>query len=86
MSGSKNRTLYPQQSMGNVWEFTGSAYEAGRGPGTGNTARAGSSPLRTIKGGAWSAGASELRASARLGVALDHWAGDLGFRCASAPE
>ena len=76
----------PVHLAGNVWEHTASAYDAARGPGSGNTAKSGSSALRTIKGGAWSADAVELRGSARLGVALDHWAGDLGFRCASAPE
>lgn len=75
----------PVHLAGNVWEYTASAYEATRGPGSGTTARSGSSPLRTIKGGAWSSGEGELRGSSRLGVALDHWAADLGFRCAADP-
>ncbi len=76
----------PAHLAGNVWEYTASAYEAGRTPGSGQVARSGSSLLRSIKGGAWSSGPAELRSSARLGVALDHWAGDLGFRCAADPE
>jgi formylglycine-generating enzyme required for sulfatase activity len=76
----------PAHLAGNVWEFTASAYEAGRKPGSGLAARAGSSSLRAIKGGAWSSGPRELRSSARLGVTLDYWAGDLGFRCAADPE
>jgi formylglycine-generating enzyme required for sulfatase activity len=76
----------PADLAGNVWEYTASAYEATRGPGSGNVAAAGSSPLRVIKGGAWSTGPEDLRAAARVGVALDHWAGDVGFRCAADPE
>ena len=76
----------PVHLAGNVWEFTNSDYEPQRAQGTGELAAAGSSVLKVIKGGAFSTGAAELRSAARLGVELDHWAADVGFRCAGDPE
>ena len=76
----------PVNLAGNLWEYTNSDYEPHRRPGSGELAPAGSSVLKVIKGGAFSAGRSELRSAARLGVEMDHWAGDVGFRCAKAPD
>lgn len=90
---ARPRSLVPLEGLdapvglaGNVWEFTASGYDRKRGPGSGNTAASGSSDLRTIKGGAWSTSAADLRSAGRLGVPMDHWAGDLGFRCVSDPS
>ena len=76
----------PLNLAGNLWEFTNSDYEPHRRPGSGELAQAGSSVLKVIKGGAFSTGPEELRSAARLGVEMDHWAGDVGFRCAKAPD
>jgi formylglycine-generating enzyme required for sulfatase activity len=75
----------PLHLAGNVWEFTNSDYVPNRRPGTGGLAQAGGSVLKVIKGGAFTTGPEELRSSARLGVEMDHWAGDVGFRCAAEP-
>jgi len=76
----------PLNLAGNLWEYTNSDYEPHRRPGSGELAGAGSSVLKVIKGGAFSTGPRELRSAARLGVEMDHWAADVGFRCAAAPE
>ncbi len=76
----------PVDLAGNVWEYTNSDYQPNRRPGSGNLAAAGASVLKVIKGGAFSTGPEELRSSARLGVEMDHWAADVGFRCAADPE
>lgn len=76
----------PLDLAGNLWEYTNSDYEPHRRPGSGELALAGSSVLKVLKGGAFSAAASELRSAARLGVEMDHWAGDVGFRCAQTPD
>jgi formylglycine-generating enzyme required for sulfatase activity len=76
----------PLDLAGNLWEFTNSDYEPHRRSGTGTLAPAGSSVLKVIKGGAYSTGPEELRSAARLGVEMDHWAADVGFRCAADPQ
>lgn len=76
----------PTDLAGNVWEYTNSDYVPNRRPGTGDLAAAGASVLKVIKGGAFSTDVQELRSAARLGVEMDHWAADVGFRCAADPE
>jgi formylglycine-generating enzyme required for sulfatase activity len=76
----------PLNLAGNLWEFTNSDYEPHRRLGSGELAAAGSSVLKVLKGGAFSTGPEELRSAARLGVEMDHWAGDVGFRCAKTPD
>ena len=70
----------PTHSFGLPW-----AHAPPGGP-PGELAAAGSSVLKVIKGGAFSTEAAELRSAARLGVELDHWAADVGFRCAGDPK
>jgi formylglycine-generating enzyme required for sulfatase activity len=72
----------PLHLAGNVWEYTDSDYKPSRNPSTGGRAAPGSSAIKVIKGGAWTAGRQDLRSAARLGVPTDHWANDVGFRCA----
>ncbi len=76
----------PVHLAGNVWEFTNSDYLPNRRPGTGDLAPAGGSVLKVIKGGAFSTTGEELTRAARLGVEMDHWAADVGFRCAMDAE
>lgn len=76
----------PAHLAGNVWEFTASAWSPNRGASSGGVAPAGGSSTRVIKGGAWSSPPDELRTANRMGVPMDHWAADLGFRCASEPD
>jgi len=76
----------PLDLAGNVWEFTNSDYLPNRKQGTGDLAPPGASVLKVIKGGAFTTGSEELRSAARLGVEMDHWAADVGFRCAAEPE
>lgn len=84
-SGAVQETAVPLDLAGNLWELTASDYEPHRRSGSGELPPAGSSVLKVIKGGAFSTGAIELRSAARLGVEMDHWAEDVGFRCAAEP-
>jgi len=70
---------------GNAWEYTDSDYEPSRRNGSGGASTGGSSVFKVIKGGAFSSPPDDLRRAARMGVAMDHWAADVGFRCVSDP-
>ncbi len=85
-SGVVEETRVPLDLAGNLWELTASDYEPHRRAGSGGLPPPGSSVLKVIKGGAFSTDDNELRSAARLGVEMDHWAADVGFRCASEPE
>lgn len=72
----------PVDLIGNVWELVDTDYEPSRGDGSGGASVPGQTTLRVIKGGAWSATATELRPGGRVGVRSDYAAADVGFRCA----
>lgn len=72
----------PVDLAGNAWEWVDSDYTDHRKPGSGERGETGGSATKVIKGGAWSTGPRELRSASRLPVPTDHWAADLGFRCA----
>ena len=74
----------PAHLAGNVWEWVDTDYHPYRRASSGDE---GGEVLKVIKGGAWSSSPDLLSAAARMGVAPDHRALDVGLRCAlDAPE
>lgn len=69
--------------LGNVWEWTCSAYSGDYDGTEQRCAKASNAGFRSIRGGSWHSGPQFVRAAGRSGVLPDKRYGGLGFRLAA---